>query len=79
MIFHLKFILKNLKRKISGWAEKEKAFFEEHQDKPKSKERRSWSEALKDKVKGARNAIVHGFKHIFSVFHQVFPTLCSEQ
>ncbi len=63
-----KYSVKNLKRKISGWAEKERAFFEEHQDEPKSKERRSWKEALLDKVKGARNAIVHGFKHEYETF-----------
>ena len=63
-----KYGIKNLKRKISGWAEKEKAFFEKHQDNPKSAERRSWSEAIKDKTKGARNAIIHGFKHEAHLF-----------
>jgi hypothetical protein len=63
-----KYSVKNLQRKISGWAEKEKQFFEKHQEKPKSEERRSWSEALKDKVKGARHAIVHGFKHEYETF-----------
>jgi len=63
-----KYSVKNLKRKISGWAEKEKAFFEKHQDKPKSDERRSWKEAVLDKAKGARNAIVHGFKHEAHLF-----------
>ena len=63
-----KYHIKNLKRKISGWAEKEKAFFEQHQDKPKSETRRSIAEALKDKVKGARHAIVHGFKHEAHLF-----------
>ena len=63
-----KYGIKNLKRKISGWAEKEKAFFEKHQDKPKSETRRSIAEALKDKTKGARHAIVHGFKHEAHLF-----------
>ena len=63
-----KYSVKNLKRKISGWAEKEKEFFTKHQDKPKSDERRSWGEALRDKTKGARNAIVHGLKHEAHLF-----------
>ncbi len=63
-----KYSVKNLKRKISGWAEKEKEFFTKGQDKPKSDERRSWGEALRDKTKGARNAIVHGLKHEAHLF-----------
>jgi hypothetical protein len=58
-----KYSIKNIKRKLSGWAEKEKEFFKQSQHKPNSEERRSWGEALRDKAKGARNAIVHGLKH----------------
>lgn len=58
-----KYSIKNIKRKLSGWAEKEKEFFKQSQHKPNSQERRSWGEALRDKAKGARNAIVHGLKH----------------
>ena len=61
-------ISKNIQRKISGWAEKEKEFFTKGQDKPKSETRRSIGETLRDKAKGARNAIVHGFKHEAHLF-----------
>jgi len=61
-------ISKNIKRKISGWAEKEKEFFTKGQDNPKSEARRSIGELLRDKTKGARNAIAHGFKHEAELF-----------
>lgn len=57
-----------LKSKVEKWSEKEKEFFNKGQDKPGSETRRSFGQALKDKVKGARNAIVHGFKHEVHTF-----------
>jgi hypothetical protein len=59
-----------LKSKVEKWSEKEKEFFNKGQDKPGSETRRSFGEALKDKVKGARNAIAHGFKHEVHVFKE---------
>jgi hypothetical protein len=57
-----------LKSKVEKWSEKEKEFFNKGQDKPGSETRRSFGQALKDKAKGARNAIVHGLKHEAHVF-----------
>jgi hypothetical protein len=57
-----------LQSKIKGWADKEKEFFKKGEDKPGSPTRRSFGQALKDKVKGARNAIAHGFKHEVHTF-----------
>ena len=57
-----------LKSKVEKWSEKEKEFFNKGQDKPGSETRRSFGQALKDKVKGARNAIVHGLKHEVHTF-----------
>jgi hypothetical protein len=59
-----------LKSKVEKWSEKEKEFFKKGEDKPGSPTRRSFGEALKDKVKGARNAIAHGFKHEVHVFKE---------
>lgn len=57
-----------LKSKVEKWSEKEKEFFNKGQDKPGSETRRSFAQALKDKAKGARNAIVHGLKHEAHIF-----------
>ena len=57
-----------LKSKVEKWSEKEKEFFKKGEDKPGSPTRRSFGDALKDKVKGARNAIAHGFKHEVHTF-----------
>jgi Asp-tRNA(Asn)/Glu-tRNA(Gln) amidotransferase C subunit len=57
-----------LKSKIVNWSEKEKEFFTKGQDKPNSETRRSIGETLRDKAKGARNAIIHGFKHEAHLF-----------
>jgi len=57
-----------LKSKIVNWSEKEKEFFNKNQDKPNSETRRSIGETLRDKAKGARNAIIHGFKHEAHLF-----------
>ena len=57
-----------LKSKVEKWSEKEKEFFNKGQDKPGSETRRSFGQALKDKVKGARNAIMHGLKHEVHTF-----------
>ena len=57
-----------LKSKVEKWSEKEKEFFKKGEDKPGSPTRRSFGQALKDKAKGARNAIVHGFKHEVHTF-----------
>jgi hypothetical protein len=57
-----------LKSKVEKWSEKEKEFFNKGQDKPGSETRRSFAEALKDKAKGARNAIMHGLKHEVHTF-----------
>ena len=54
--------------KVKDWSEKEKEFFKKGEDKPGSPTRRSFAEALKDKAKGARNAIAHGFKHEVHTF-----------
>ena len=59
-----------LKSKVEKWSEKEKEFFNKGQDKPGSETRRSFGDALKDKVKGARNAIAHGFKHEVHIFKE---------
>jgi hypothetical protein len=63
-------ITKNIERKISGWAEKEKEFFKKGQDQPNSKTRRTIGEALRDKAKGAGKAIAHGFKHEVHLFKE---------
>ena len=63
-------ISKNIQRKISGWAEKEREFFTKSQDKPNSKTRRTIGEALRDKAKGAGKAIAHGFKHEVHLFKE---------
>ena len=63
-------IAKNIGRKISGWAEKEKEFFTKGQDKPNSETRRTIGEALRDKAKGAGKAIAHGFKHEVHLFKE---------
>ena len=57
-----------LKSKVEKWSEKEKEFFNKDQDKPGSETRRSFAQALKDKVKGAGAAIKHGFKHEVHTF-----------
>lgn len=57
-----------LKSKVEKWSETEKEFFKKGEDKPGSPTRRSFGQALKDKAKGARNAIVHGFKHEVHTF-----------
>lgn len=57
-----------LQSKISNWSKKEKEFFQKGQDKPNSETRRGIGEILRDKAKGARNAIMHGFKHEAHLF-----------
>lgn len=57
-----------IKQKIEKWSEKEKEFFNKGQDKPGSETRRTFAEALKDKVKGAGAAIKHGFQHEVHTF-----------
>jgi hypothetical protein len=57
-----------LKSKVEKWSEKEKEFFKKGEDKPGSPTRRSFGQALKDKAKGARNAIMHGLKHEVHTF-----------
>lgn len=57
-----------IKQKIEKWSEKEKEFFNKGQENPGSETRRSFAQALKDKAKGARNAIVHGLKHEAHIF-----------
>jgi hypothetical protein len=61
-------ISKNIQRKISGWAEKEKEFFTKAQDKPKSETRRTIGEALRDKSKGIGYAVKDGLKHEAELF-----------
>ncbi|NBV72943.1 hypothetical protein EBR61_01565, partial [bacterium] len=56
------------KAKIQNWAKKEKEFFDKGQDKPGSETRRTFAQALKDKVKGAAQAIKHGFQHEVHTF-----------
>lgn len=63
-------LAKNIGRKISGWAEREKEFFTKEQDKPNSETRRTIGEALRDKAKGAGKAIAHGFKHEVHLFKE---------
>ena len=57
-----------INQKIEKWSEKEKEFFNKGQEKPGSETRRSFAEALKDKVKGAGAAIKHGFQHEVKLF-----------
>lgn len=57
-----------IQQKIQNWSEEEKAFFKKGQDKAGSETRRSFAEALKDKVKGAGAAIKHGFQHEVHLF-----------
>jgi len=54
--------------KIQSWTEKEKQFFDKGQDKSGSETRRTFAEALRDKVKGAGQAIKHGFQHEVKLF-----------
>ncbi len=57
-----------INQKIEKWSEKEKEFFNKGQEKPGSETRRSFAQALKDKVKGAGAAIKHGFQHEVKLF-----------
>ena len=57
-----------IQQKIENWSEKEKQFFNKGQENPGSETRRSFAEALRDKVKGAGSAIKHGFQHEVELF-----------
>ena len=59
-----------IKGKIENWSEEEKAFFAKNQQQPGSETRRTFAEALRDKVKGAGAAIKHGFQHETHLFKQ---------
>ena len=61
-------VKKAIEDKVKGWSVKEKEFFNRGEDKAGSPTRRSWKDAIMDKAKGARNAIVHGFKHEYHTF-----------
>jgi len=65
-----KYDIKNLKRKISGWAEKEKEFFTKNQQKPNSEVRRTIGEMIKDKAKGAVQAVKTLAKHEIKEFKE---------
>ena len=54
---------KTVMDKIKGWSKGEKEWFKNKLHKGNSPERRSFGEALKDKVKGAVHAVVRGAKH----------------
>ncbi len=57
-----------IQQKIQNWSESEKEFFNKGQENAGSETRRTFAEALKDKVKGAANAIKHGFQHEVELF-----------
>ena len=61
-------IKKAISKKIKNWTTDEKNFFEENQHSPNSETRRSFGQALRDKVKGMGKAIKHGFKHEVHTF-----------
>lgn len=65
-----KYDIKSLKRKISGWAEKEKEFFTKNQQRPNSEVRRTIGEMLKDKAKGAVQAVKTLAKHEIKEFKE---------
>lgn len=54
---------KTVMDKIKGWAKGEKEWFKNKLHKGDSPERRSFGQALKDKVQGAVHAVVRGAKH----------------
>ena len=63
-----KYDIKNLKRKISGWAEKEKEFFTKNQQRPNSEVRRTIGQMISDKTKGAIQAVKHLAQHEIKEF-----------
>lgn len=65
-----KYDIQSLKRKISGWAEKEKEFFTKNQQRPNSEVRRTIGEMLKDKAKGAVQAVKTLAKHEIKEFKE---------
>ena len=52
-----------IKNKTKDWAEENKSFFKDKVHKGNSPERRSWGQAIKDKSRGAWEAIKKGAKH----------------
>jgi len=65
-----KYSIKNLKRKISGWAEKEREFFTKNQQRPNSEVRRTIGEMIADKTKGAIQAIKKIAQHEIKEFKE---------
>ena len=65
-----KYDIKNLKRKISGWAEKEREFFTKNQQRPNSEVRRTIGEMISDKTKGAIQSIKHLAQHEIKEFKE---------
>jgi hypothetical protein len=59
---------KRIGEKIKNWSEEEKQFFVDKVHHGDSPERRTWSQAIMDKTKGAGVAIMHGLKHEAQLF-----------
>lgn len=54
--------------KIKNWTRQEKEYFQKGYHKPGSEQRRNFSNAFKDKLKGAWNAVKDGLKHEYHTF-----------
>ncbi len=63
-------ISQNIKRKISGWAEKEKEFFTKNQQKPNSEVRRTIGQMMMDKTKGIGYAVKSLAQHEVKEFKE---------
>jgi hypothetical protein len=62
--------LQKIKDGVKNWSIDEKQFFIQKVHKGESPERRSFGEAVKDKAKGALEAIKHGAKHEVHLFKE---------
>jgi len=60
----------NIKRKLSGWAEKEKEFFSQNQQKPNSEVRRTIGQMMMDKTKGIGYAVKSLAQHEVKEFKE---------
>ena len=54
--------------KIKNWTRQEKEYFQKGYHKPGSEQRRNFSTAFKDKLKGAWNTVKDGLKHEYHTF-----------
>lgn len=56
---HIKKVYRKIKQGTQNWTNKNKEFFIKKQYEQKSKERRTWTEAVKHKARGAWDAVKH--------------------